>query len=462
MASTESFSFDIFLSHSSKDKVFVRAIAEKLRDDGFRVWFDEWEIKPGDNIPAKIDEGLENSKKLALFMSENAFGSDWTTLEGGTFRFRDPLNKDRRFIPLRVDDSPIKDSLSQFRYIDLRSGKIDYGYEELLDVCSSPVRKKITSSGCIGDDHTQRVFQLPIEATFFGYAYFGNGRKLIFSTHPMHKQPKQGPEIEYAIRLWDLNENRCIRLFTGNTDISENIVLSPDEKYIISGSFDKAVRLWEVISGDCLRVFHGHTEQVWDVKWSYDQRYILSSSYDKSIRLWDVASGQCVQIFEGHKNRVRQVEWSRDQKRVLSCGDDNSIRLWDVRTGECLMILEGHEKWVLSVAWSKDEKFILSGSCDRSMILWEIATGNSMRVFNGHTANVDNIVWSPDQRFAITASPDKTLRLWKVDTGNCVKIFEGHNSPIKKIHWKSDQRWVISSDMSGRVRIWDLAEFIEE
>jgi hypothetical protein len=38
-------------------------------------------------------------------MSANAFGSDWAQLEAGTFRFRDPLNKERRFIPLRFDDA---------------------------------------------------------------------------------------------------------------------------------------------------------------------------------------------------------------------------------------------------------------------------------------------------------------------------------------------------------------------
>jgi hypothetical protein len=35
-------------------------------------------------------------------------GSDWAQLEAGTLRFRDPLNKDRRFIPLRLDDAPIQ------------------------------------------------------------------------------------------------------------------------------------------------------------------------------------------------------------------------------------------------------------------------------------------------------------------------------------------------------------------
>ena len=44
----------------------------------------------------------------------NAFGSDWAQLEAGTFRFRNPLNQERRFIPLRLDDAPIKGSLAQF------------------------------------------------------------------------------------------------------------------------------------------------------------------------------------------------------------------------------------------------------------------------------------------------------------------------------------------------------------
>ena len=43
-----------------------------------------------------------------LCLSANAFGSDWAQLESGTFRFRDPLNKERRFLPLRLDNAPFK------------------------------------------------------------------------------------------------------------------------------------------------------------------------------------------------------------------------------------------------------------------------------------------------------------------------------------------------------------------
>ena len=81
------FAYDVFLSHSSKDKAVVRPLAERLRKDGVKVWLDEWEIRVGDSVPAKIEEGLERSRVLVLCMSANAFGSDWAQLEAGTFCF---------------------------------------------------------------------------------------------------------------------------------------------------------------------------------------------------------------------------------------------------------------------------------------------------------------------------------------------------------------------------------------
>ena len=114
----DQFQYDVFLSHSAKDKAVVRPLAERLRKDGLKVWFDEWVLKAGDSIPAKIEEGLEHSRVLVLCMSAHAFGSDWAQLEAGTFRFRDPLNKERRFIPLRLDDAHTKEIFPGRKLID--------------------------------------------------------------------------------------------------------------------------------------------------------------------------------------------------------------------------------------------------------------------------------------------------------------------------------------------------------
>jgi hypothetical protein len=54
---SEEFRYDVFLSHSSKDKDIVRALAERLRADGMRVWFDEWELRAGDSSRRRSGKG---------------------------------------------------------------------------------------------------------------------------------------------------------------------------------------------------------------------------------------------------------------------------------------------------------------------------------------------------------------------------------------------------------------------
>jgi len=106
--------WDVFISYSAKDKAVVRAVADQQKADGLRVWFDEWGILAGGHIQTQIDEALENSRVLVLCRSAHAYGWDWVKLERGTLRFRDLLNRELRFIPLRLDDAPVPESLAPF------------------------------------------------------------------------------------------------------------------------------------------------------------------------------------------------------------------------------------------------------------------------------------------------------------------------------------------------------------
>ncbi len=147
---THVFEFDVFLSHSIRDKDTVRDLADRLQKDGLRVWLDEWEIQPGDSVPLAIERGLESSRTLILVMSEHSVGrsspSDWVTFERHASLFRDPTNQKRRFIPVRIDDVSVSDALGQFAYVDWRR-KDESQYAKLLtlcrrqrsgDVCGSP------------------------------------------------------------------------------------------------------------------------------------------------------------------------------------------------------------------------------------------------------------------------------------------------------------------------------------
>lgn len=114
------FLYDVFLSYTSSDRPIARKLAIKLRNHGVRVWFDEWAIKPGDDILYQIEEGLQRSQALMLCMTTRVFGSDWVGLERGTMMFRDPMNKMRRLIPVLLEDCNIPDTIRRYKYIDGR------------------------------------------------------------------------------------------------------------------------------------------------------------------------------------------------------------------------------------------------------------------------------------------------------------------------------------------------------
>ncbi|MGE0083616.1 MAG: toll/interleukin-1 receptor domain-containing protein [Desulfococcaceae bacterium] len=64
------YKYDLFLSHNKKDKPAVRKLAQRLKQSGLRVWFDEWIIRPGDDIFLQIEQGLQDSRTLILCMKQ--------------------------------------------------------------------------------------------------------------------------------------------------------------------------------------------------------------------------------------------------------------------------------------------------------------------------------------------------------------------------------------------------------
>jgi len=112
----------------------VQRLAERLRQAGLRVWFDDWNIRSGEIIALKVDEGLEQSRVLLLCISAAALASRWVALERSTALHRDPANDERRFIPLLLSDCELPDSLRRYKYFDYRK-ETDAAFAELLAIC---------------------------------------------------------------------------------------------------------------------------------------------------------------------------------------------------------------------------------------------------------------------------------------------------------------------------------------
>jgi small GTP-binding protein len=417
----ETFDFDVFLSHSSKDMPVVRDLADRLKQDGLKVWFGEWEIKLADPIYAKVQNGLERSRILLLFMSRNAFGSDWAALEHQTILFRDPLNRERRFIPILLDDGgAIPAILRQFKHLDWRT-PADDAYQTLLLACrvaapaseSAEPAKKPTPSG-------------------------GKSNRPSSREHSSRLSPR--------------------RVLRDHTDWVRSVAMTADGRRAVSGSNDCTVRVWDLDAGTCSAVLEGHKDTVLGVAVAADGRRAVSGSADRTVRVWDLDSGTCAAVLEGHEDTVLGVAVAADGRRAVSGSHDHTVRVWDLDSGTCDAVLEGHEDTVLGVAVAADGRRAVSGSNDCTVRVWDLDAGTCSAVLEGHEDTVLGVAVTADGRRAVSGSLDRTVRVWDLDSGTCAAVLEGQKNTVSCVAVAADGRCAVSGSPDHTVRVWDLPE----
>ena len=440
----QNFEFDVFVSYSRKDEAVVLELAQRLRNAGVRVWLDQWEMQIGALNSAKIEYGLENSRLLLLCISAHALGADWVLLESQSFRFRDPLNKERRLIPLRLDDAEIRGSVAQFRHLDWR-GKTEVAFQQLRGLClvqreavMRQTAKKVRNT----------VVELPHGGGLDGAAFNSDGSLLLCGgEHGM-------------LELWQMPQRQRLQVFDKHKKYVLCVALSENGKYMLSGGEDGNVQVRQVSSGKRQHVLKGHADMVHSVAFSSDARFILSASYDTTLRLWDRFSGRLVRMFKGHTLPVLSAVFSADGRYALSGAADNSMRWWDMSSGNCLRVFEGHTNFVNAVALTKDGKLALSGANDHTLRLWDTSTGACLHIFEGHTGHVRSVAFSCDGRFAASGSSDHTVRLWDTANGMCLHTAKGYSNDIQCVAFSADQSTLFSASANSEIGSIPLAKIL--
>ncbi|MDP6513903.1 MAG: TIR domain-containing protein [SAR202 cluster bacterium] len=437
------FEFDAFLSHSSKDKDVVRALAERLQQDGVRVWLDENEIKPGDPISLKIQKGMEQSRTLLMCMSPDYFDSEWGTLEHHTLLFRDPTNSQRRFIPVLIADCDPPDIIAQFLYIDWRMPS-DEAYDGLLGACRGDepesmeqpeLEKRASGELMVLEGHMDSVWGVAVT--------------------PDDKTVISGSD-DNSLKVWDLETGQCRATLEGHSGFIFRVACIPGGKFAVSGSSDRSLKVWDLNSGRCHATLEGHSEAVTSVAVTPDGKTVISGSYDRSLKVWDLNSGRCHATLEGHSNVVAGLAVTPDGKTVISASTDSSLKVWDLESGKCRATLEGHTHGVSSVAVTPDGETAISVSTDATLKVWNLESGKCRATIEGHTDHIWSVAVTPDGETVISGSEDTTVKVWNLDSGRCRATFEGHSLGVYEVAVTPDGKTVVSASSDGTLRVWRL------
>ncbi|MFX1294224.1 MAG: WD40 repeat domain-containing protein [Promethearchaeota archaeon] len=66
------------------------------------------------------------------------------------------------------------------------------------------------------------------------------------------------------------------------------VAVSPDSKYVATGSEDKTIKILEISTGELIQTLEGHKAGVYGVEFTPNQKTIMSGSWDRTAKSWDV------------------------------------------------------------------------------------------------------------------------------------------------------------------------------
>ncbi|SRR5579875_4207481 len=73
----------VFISHSAKDSEWARSFAEALKQRGVSVWFDEFDVQPGESWREALEAGLRDSDVLVTLLDAEPSSKPYLFFELG-------------------------------------------------------------------------------------------------------------------------------------------------------------------------------------------------------------------------------------------------------------------------------------------------------------------------------------------------------------------------------------------
>ncbi|KAK2811860.1 hypothetical protein FQN50_001898 [Emmonsiellopsis sp. PD_5] len=149
--------------------------------------------------------------------------------------------------------------------------------------------------------------------------------------------------LDKSVRVWDTTTGYLVERLEnpdGHMDSVYSVAFAPNGRDLVSGSLDKTIKMWELTpprgmvpgagpkGGKCVRTFEGHKDFVLSVCLTPDGRWVMSGSKDRGVQFWDPATGNAQMMLQGHKNSVISVAPSPVGNLFATGSGDMRARIW--------------------------------------------------------------------------------------------------------------------------------------
>ncbi len=256
--------------------------------------------------------------------------------------------------------------------------------------------------------------------------------------------------------------------FVGQPAMVSQLAFARDGTWMAIGQEDQqTVVVWDVALGQARFTLKGHLGLVRSVAISPDDRWIASGSNDRTVRIWDAQSGELVHKLSGHKGNVSGLCFSKDGTRLFASTEDRDrdgsqgqIWIWDIATQQAKQVLDSAMKEIWTMALSPDERFLAIGGGDNysalggSLAIWDLATEReNVRYEDGEMPLA--LTFSPDSSQLVSGDKQGKISFWTVPDFKCRKTVLAHNGLIHQLVFAENGQTLASAGHDGNVKLWD-------
>ncbi|WJX17494.1 hypothetical protein P8452_07405 [Trifolium repens] len=168
------------------------------------------------------------------------------------------------------------------------------------------------------------------------------------------------------IRLWNISQYSCTRVFKGG---STQVRFQPRSGHLLAAASSNVVSVFDVETDRQMHSLQGHSAEVHCVCWDTNGDYLASVSQE-SVKVWSLASGDCIHELNSSGNMFQSCVFHPSYSNLLVIGGYQSLELWNMAENKC-MTIPAHEGVISALAQSPVTGMVASASHDKSVKIWK-------------------------------------------------------------------------------------------